>query len=169
MLSALRRHIAPSRRRGPGRAALLCAATAAAISGCAGAPLVPYSTDAPPLILVPATLAGVHDDRGRFRAIYCAVLTARAGELPDLRPCDDALTRLGSEPADSGRPVPLGESPRHLVAALVPGIGYDCVARWMEPQGTAAAHLRKYGYDLIASRSTPCRERRATPARSATP
>ena len=104
--------MAPLRRRGPGRApALLCAATAA-ITGCAGAPLVPYSTNAPPLILVPATLAGVHDDRGRFRAIYCAVLTARAGELPDLRPCDDALTRLGSEPADSGRPVSLGESRR---------------------------------------------------------
>ena len=150
MLSVLRRHVAPLRRRDTGRApALLCAAAAATIAGCADAPLVPFSTDAPPLILVPATLAGVHDDRGRFRAVYCAVLTARAGELPDLRPCDDALTRLGSEPADSGRPVPLGESRRHLVAALVPGIGYDCVVRWMEPQGTAAAHLRKYGYDLI--------------------
>ena len=63
---------------------------AAAIAGCAGAPLVPYSTDAPPLILVPATLAGVHDERGRFREIYCAVLTARAAICPT---CARATTR----------------------------------------------------------------------------
>ncbi len=30
----------------------------------------------------------------------------------------------------------------------MPGIGFDCVARWLEPQGTAQAHVRKYGYEL---------------------
>jgi hypothetical protein len=111
---------------------------------------VPFSTDTPPLILVPAAQAGVTDQRGRFREIYCAVLAARAGELADLRPCDDALTALGTEPAGTGQPVPLGASSRRLIAALVPGIGYDCFARWLQPPGTAAEHVRKFGYELRA-------------------
>ena len=97
---------------------------------------------------MPATQAGVQDKRGRFREIYCAVLNARAGEVPDLRPCDDALTRLGTEPEGTGDPVPLGASNRRLIAGLVPGIGYDCIAQWLEPPGTAAEHVKKYGYEL---------------------
>jgi hypothetical protein len=92
----------------------------------------------------------VQDKRGRFREIYCAVLAARVGEVPDHRPCDDALTRLGSEPAASGQPVPLGASGRHLVAAVVPGIGYSCFAKWLQPQGTVNEHVGKYGYALTA-------------------
>ena len=101
------------------------AATALVLAGCAGAPLVPFSTDAPPLVLVPAAQAGISDQRARFREIYCAVLDARAGEVPDHRPCEEALTLLGSEPPASGQglPVPLGPSNRRLVAAVVPGIG----------------------------------------------
>ena len=120
------------------------------LTGCASEPLVPFSTDTAPLILVPAAQAGIDDQRGRFREIYCAVLAARAAEVPDHRPCDDALTRLGAEPPGTGRPVPLGASSRPLVAAVVPGIGYSCFVRWLQPQGTADAHLRKYGYALTA-------------------
>ena len=126
----------------------LVAAAAAALLGCAGTPLVPFTTDTPPLVLAPAAQAGVQDKRGRFREIYCAVLQARATEVPDYRPCDDALTRLGGEPAGTGRPVPLGASSRRLVAALVPGIGWDCIAKWLEPPGTVNDHVRKYGYEL---------------------
>jgi dienelactone hydrolase len=120
------------------------------LTGCASAPLVPFSTDTAPLILVPAAQAGVQDKRGRFREIYCGVLAARVGEVPDHRPCDEAMTRLGAEPAGTGQPVPLGASSRHLVAAVVPGIGYSCFAHWLQPQGTADEHLRKYGYALTA-------------------
>jgi hypothetical protein len=126
------------------------AALGVALAGCAGEPLQPFTTETPPLILAPAAQAGVHDQRGRFREIYCAVLQARAAEVPDHRPCDDALTRIGTEPAPTGRPVALGASSRGLVAALVPGIGYDCVAKWMQPPGTVAEHVRKYGYGLTA-------------------
>ncbi len=150
MGSSLRKLVPPLRgngRRSCTRSSFL-AALALLLSGCASAPLVPFSTDTPPLILVPAVQAEVQDKRGRFREIYCAVLAARVGEVPDLRPCDDAMTRLVPEPAGTGQAVHLGASSRHLIAALVPGIGYDCVARWLEPQGTALEHVRKYGYGL---------------------
>jgi len=125
------------------------AALGSALAGCTSSPLVPFSTDGVPLVLAPVAQAGVQDKRGRFREIYCAVLEARATSVPDYRACADALTRLGTEPAGTGKPVPLGPSNRHLVAALVPGIGYDCVAPWMQPAGTAAEHVRKFGYDLV--------------------
>jgi hypothetical protein len=139
-----------TRRRIPWRPGRAIAAACLVVAGCASTPLVPFSTETPPLILVPAAQAGVQDKRGRFREIYCAVLAARVGEVPDHRPCDDALTRLGSEPAASGQPVPLGASGRHLVAAVVPGIGYSCFAKWLQPQGTVNEHVGKYGYALTA-------------------
>ena len=57
--------------------ALAAAAATLALAACGSKPLVPYSLDTPPLVLVPASQAGVHDQRGRFREIYCAVLEAR--------------------------------------------------------------------------------------------
>jgi hypothetical protein len=139
-----------TRRRIPWRPGRAIASACLVVAGCASTPLVPFSTETPPLILVPAAQAGVQDKRGRFREIYCAVLAARVGEVPDHRPCDDALTRLGSEPTASGQPVPLGASGRHLVAAVVPGIGYSCFAKWLQPQGTVNEHVGKYGYALTA-------------------
>src|SRR5688572_5973903 len=61
-----------------------------ALAGCKTKPLIPYSTDAPPLALMPASQAGVQDKRARFREIYSAVLEARKLDLPDYRPCEDA-------------------------------------------------------------------------------
>ena len=116
--------------------------------GCASKPLLPYSVESPPLVLLPVNDAGVEDKRGRFREIYCAVLEAHGHDLPDYRTCDDALTRVGAEPVGSGRPVDLGSSHRHLIAMVVPGIGYGCIESWLAPAGTVADALRKYGYDL---------------------
>ncbi len=119
------------------------------LGGCASAPLAPYSVDTPPLVLTTAAQAGGQDKRGRFREIYCAVLQTRASEIPDYRPCDQALTRVGTEPPGAGQAVDLGTSKRHLVAAIVPGIGYDCFAKWLEAPGTAAKHVRTFGYDQV--------------------
>jgi pimeloyl-ACP methyl ester carboxylesterase len=126
---------------------LLTAAVCLVLAACA-APLVPYSTDTPPLILAPAARVGVIDKRARFREIYCAVLEARR-ELPDLRPCEDALTRVGEEPTGTGRPIDLGPSSRRLVAAVVLGLGFDCIEEWLEPPGSVAEHVRGYGYDQV--------------------
>src|SRR6478752_10095746 len=77
------------------------------LAACASKPLVPYTTDTPALVLEPAGQGGIVDKRGRFREIYCAILEARP-DLPDHRGCDEALTRVGTEPAGTGRPVELG-------------------------------------------------------------
>jgi predicted small lipoprotein YifL len=127
--------------------ALTAVAAALALTGCGSKPLVPYSVDTPPLVLVSAAQAGVQDQRARFREIYCAVLDARR-DAPDHRPCEDALNRIGSEPAGTGRPVDLGPSKRRLVGALVAGIGYECFQQWLQPPGTSAQHVRQFGYDL---------------------
>jgi dienelactone hydrolase len=116
--------------------------------GCAQ-PLVPFSSDTPPLALVPATQAGVVDRRARFREIFTAVLEAHGRALPDYRPCEESLSRVGPEPPGAGKPVDLGPSRRHLVAAVVPGIGFECIEQWLEAPGTVAAHLRTQGFDQI--------------------
>ena len=128
---------------------LFALAAAAVLGGCAAPPLMPYSADTPPLMLLPAAQAGVQDKRGRFREIFCAVLEARKAELPDYRPCDEALTRVGTEPAGSGRPVNLAPSSRRLVAAVVRGFGWDCIEKWLEPPETTREHLRAQGFELM--------------------
>lgn len=139
------RHLGRWAEGGPLLGSLLMAVLAA---GCATPPLNPYSVDTPPLVLVPATQAGVQDKRARFREIFCAVLEARKTDLPDYRPCDEALTRVGVEPAGAATPVNLAPSRRRLAAVLVPGFGYDCFANWLEAPGTTTEHLRRQGYDF---------------------
>lgn len=127
---------------------VVLASATVGLAACASKPLIPYSTDSPALVLLPAAQGGISDKRGRFREVYCAVLEAHGHNLPDYRACDEALTRIGNEPAGSGAAVDLGPSKRQLVAVLVPGIGYDCIAPWLAPAGSAAENLRKYGYGL---------------------
>ena len=138
-------------RRGPPRSSrarlVISAAAMVALAACASDPLLPFTTDTPPLVLAPIASAGVQDGRARFREIYCAVLQARLGEVPDHRPCEDALTRLALESAGTGKPVALGASSRRLVAVVIPGIGYGCFAKWLQPPGSVAAHVSKYGYE----------------------
>jgi hypothetical protein len=133
----------------PAAAALLGIVACIALGACAPAPLLPYSTDTPPLVLAPASEAGVRDARGRFREIFCAVLEAHGRALDDYRPCEEALTRLGGEPGGAGEPVDLGPSKRRLVAAVVSGIGYECFEPWLRPPGTVAQHVRRFGYDAV--------------------
>ena len=70
------------------------AAVALAVAACSTPPLVPYSAETPPLVMVPASQAGVEEGRARFREIFCAVLEAHGEALPDYRPCDEALARV---------------------------------------------------------------------------
>ena len=132
------------RSRGDFRAGvMLCAALCA----CSSPPLSPFTKDSVPMTLVSTEQAGVRDERARFREIYCAVLEAHGHTLPDYRPCESALSRVGAEPAASGKPVDLGSSRRHLVVGFVPGLGWECFSDWLHVTGSVAAHLAQYGYD----------------------
>jgi len=126
--------------------ALLAAITA---GGCATPPLMPYTTETPPLVLVPAAQAGVQDQRGRFREIFCAIVAKRGTALPDDRPCNEALARVGTEPAGTGAPVKLGPSRLRLVAAVAPGVGWDCFSDWLDLKHSGAVHVRQFGYNQI--------------------
>ncbi|SAK93701.1 hypothetical protein AWB79_06991 [Caballeronia hypogeia] len=128
-------------------AVLTTIATCILLGACATKPLIPYSTDTPPMVLVPAFQAGVVDKRGRFREIYCAVLEGRGPGLPDYRPCEDALTRVGTESPGTGESVELGQSRRHLIAVVVHGVGYDCFGPWLDTPNTVVTHLRQFGFD----------------------
>jgi hypothetical protein len=117
------------------------------LPGCSGKPLVPYTTDTPPLILLPAEQAGITDKRGRFREIACAVLEDHGRESPHYRSCDEALTRLGQEPGATGEAVYLGPSQRKLVAAFVPGIGWECFENWLKYENEFASHVGQLGFE----------------------
>ncbi|NNJ96759.1 MAG: hypothetical protein HKP12_06330 [Gammaproteobacteria bacterium] len=119
------------------------------LNACSTTPLSPYSEDTPPLILVPASKADVEDKRGRFREIFCAVLEAHGQALPDYRSCDQALTRVGTEPEGTGESVELGASELELMAVLVPGVGWDCFSNWMAKDDIAERHISQYGYDMV--------------------
>ena len=126
-----------------------------ALAACTTQPLMPYSADTPPLVLVPAARAGVQDKRARFREIFCAVLETRGSELPDYRPCEDALTRVGAEPAGDGKARRSRPVERRLIAAVVAGIGYECFEPWLQPPGTVATHVHQFGYDMMLLKVDP--------------
>ena len=119
---------------------------AGALVACSSKPLVPYSTQTPPLALVPVAAAGVDDERGRFREIFCTVLEERGEQLPDYRPCARALTRLGVEPAGTGAPVYLGPSRQALLVGVVPGVGWECIEGWLDYDESAPLHLGSQGF-----------------------
>ena len=149
----LRRSVAAHVKPGARRARLPVRTTRALagcllLGACATKPLIPFSTETPPLVLTPAAYAGIDDKRGRFREIYCAVLDDGGGSVPDYRPCDEALTRVAGEPPRTGKPVDLGPSKRRLVAAMVPGVGWDCVDPWLKRPDTFGEHLRAKGFEF---------------------
>jgi hypothetical protein len=124
--------------RGSARFAAL-AAIGLLLGGCATTPPVDFTIEIPP---------GVTDDRGRFGEIFCTVLQEHGPALPDYSPCNEALSHIATPPPAPARPVDLGQSRRRLVAGIVPGIGYGCVAEWLKTAPVGGDHVRQYGYDV---------------------
>jgi len=125
---------------------MLLAASVLLLTACASKPLNPWTTDDPPLALVPVADAGVDDQRGRFREIYCEVLESRGENWPDYRPCEQALTRVAGEPAGSGEPVDLGVSEQKYLALIVPGVGWECIEEWLKLDESISELLESFGF-----------------------
>lgn len=115
---------------------------------CSGKPLIPYTEESPPVIMVPLSMAGIEDGRGRFREVLCSVLEMHGSDVPDYRSCEDALTRVGKEPPGTGQPVELGTASGDFLIGFVPGFGWDCFADWLDVTNTVPAHLEKSGYSI---------------------
>lgn len=124
----------------------LLAALLNLISACSNPALVPYTTDAAPLALLPAGVAGFDDQRGRFREIACAVLDAHGRDLPHYRDCGEALVAVGKEPSGTGAPVHLGQARRNLVVGFIPGLGWECIDNWLSYEDEFADHVARFGY-----------------------
>jgi len=120
------------------------------VGACAGKPLYPWTTEAAPMALVPVTGAGVNDQRGRFREIYCEVLESRDQDWPDYMPCNEALTRVGIEPGGPHTPVSMGESKTDLLALFVPGVGWECIENWLNIDDSINELLGNFGYGAQA-------------------
>jgi len=116
------------------------------LTACAGKPLNPWTVDSPPLALVPVADAGIDDQRGRFREIYCEVLESRGDEWPDYRPCEEALTRVTDEPEGTGEPVDMGVSQQKFLALIVPGVGWECIEEWLELDESIDDMLKSFGF-----------------------
>jgi pimeloyl-ACP methyl ester carboxylesterase len=119
-------------------ATFLAMAAVLLLSACATLPTAPFDVELPP---------GVDDARGRFAEIFCSVLERDGASLPGYRPCTDALSHVTSIAPGTGRTVDLGPSHRRYLAAVVPGVGYSCIAEWLQPATTPREHLARFAYE----------------------
>ncbi|MDH3788684.1 MAG: hypothetical protein OES53_08980 [Xanthomonadales bacterium] len=117
-------------------------------SACVTTPKVPWSKNLAPLVIGDPANGDLHDARGRFREIFCAVNADHGKDLPDYRPCDETLTTIGVEPPSSGLPVSLSHSKEDYLVLLVPGLGYPCIKAWLDHDFSAPKHVAEYGYQV---------------------
>ena len=118
------------------------------IAGCA-APVVQDSSDTMSVVLAPDGKAHAVDGRGRFREIYCAVNDDHGQELPDYRPCDEALVSVPPMAEADGSPVKLGAQNLSYSIMMVPGLGSDCFAGLVGADGEIKRHVEKLGHRFI--------------------
>jgi hypothetical protein len=117
-----------------------------ALTACVSTPKVPYQKSLAPLVLGDPRDGHLLDVRGRFRQIFCAVNEDHGEEMPDYRPCEEALVRVGVEPQPDQRPVSMAQSQADFLILMVPGLGNQCIKDWLDYDNAAPFHLAQHGY-----------------------
>ena len=120
---------------------------ALSLAGCAGTPR-PQPIDSAAELAAFMQSQRLADGRGRFREIFCSVMEAHGRDLPDYRPCEQALRDVEPVAGATGRPVGLDASQANYLVLLVPGLGWNCFEEWLDLSGTAPAHAVRYGYEV---------------------
>ena len=128
------------------RACLVTCFVAGLLLGCVRGPMLPYSLETPPLVLVPAQMANVDDGRARFREIFCSVQKDHGSLLPNNRPCGDALQRLADEESPGGKPVWLGMTRVPMKVVVVPGLFNECFSNITWPFAGGLRHIERFGF-----------------------
>jgi hypothetical protein len=120
------------------------------MGACSSKPQLRQPTDEETRAELQALIESEHveDRRGRFREIYCAVLDAHGPDLPDYRTCEEALRLTGFEAGATSEPVWLGERRSDFLLLLVPGLGWNCFAEWLDLSGSVREHIGQYGWDI---------------------
>jgi hypothetical protein len=117
----------------------------ATLSGCLGAPTPYEPEDLEPVVLVPASLAGVIDERGNFRRFACAAIH---GDMADASAtCEQYLRRARAEPPPD-RDVLDREIPDDLIIGVVLGLGWDCMRGTLDWSRTPTQQLAAAGYPI---------------------
>lgn len=102
-----------------------------------------------PVVTVPIRIAGIIDDRARFRQIFCALDADHGARFSIRRACRESLQQLAGEDPPSSRPLSLSPPPvamPHLHIVIIPGMFGHCVKHWALPLQDGAAYLRSQGY-----------------------
>jgi len=116
------------------------------LSACTPMPQVVDTQAHVPLVLAPAALAGVRDQRANFRRLFCnEVLMAKETAIAD-EACHTALRQFRDEgPADIGIPNFEHKRDRYRIAVAL-GMGWDCVRDVIREEDLPTTRLREYGY-----------------------
>ena len=120
------------------------------VSACGNQPNAPTLEESTAEIAGLIAADRLHDDRGRFREVFCAVLEARGEALPDYRKCEEAIRATGPEAGATGAEVNLGQSQVRPLALMVPGLGWECFKTFLDLQFSAPVHVARYGYEVRA-------------------
>jgi hypothetical protein len=110
--------------------------------------LLKFDLDIPAQTLTYAGAPPIHDQRLRFREIFCELINESSEAQHRKIKCENYLWRLNDEKLDDrlSRPLPVHDTSLRII--LVAGAFGECFPKMGKPYQDAAARLEKIGYRI---------------------